>query len=261
MFILLAGTCTGAITDAKTGYIYDWITIPMIVLGILISLLSGSWTNILVAIGLFIVLYGAYYFGKIGGGDVKLFVGIALLNPFNDFLFLVGIMFIAGISSLLFYSIYYLTKYFLKKKGKIKIPNKKNLWKTILLFGMLIIYFYFGMAAGFFDLTTILFIGLPLIAGLLFFMLQDEIKKEFFEKRISLEKLEEDEVISMNSNTQKILDLFKTKQIIGELEIIKLKKMKIKSVVVLRKLPAFGPFIFIGVLISILFNGFLWAII
>ena len=81
---LFVGTLTGGATDAKTGYIYDWITYPMIVLGIILSLIQLQWFNIGSGAIIFGLLFVVYKLGKIGGGDVKMFTGIALLNPFNE---------------------------------------------------------------------------------------------------------------------------------------------------------------------------------
>lgn len=66
--ILLIGTLIGAITDTKTGYIYDWITYPMIIIGLILSITQGQLTNIIIAGTLFIILLIGYKLGKIGEG-------------------------------------------------------------------------------------------------------------------------------------------------------------------------------------------------
>ena len=42
---LLIGTAAGAVTDAKTGYIYDWITYPMLAAGVILSVTQQQWKN------------------------------------------------------------------------------------------------------------------------------------------------------------------------------------------------------------------------
>jgi hypothetical protein len=72
---------------------------------------------------------------------------------------------------------------------------------------------------------------------------------------VKLEELEEDEVIAMEFTDSEILE--KTglglKGIIGKKEKEKLKEMGIKEVIIYANAPRFGPFIFIGVALGILF--------
>ncbi len=84
----------------------------------------------------------------------------------------------------------------------------------------------------------------------MFFAFQKEIKKEFFDKTIKLTDLEEDEIVSEN-NSEKVKIILKGKELLEEKEINLLKKNKIREIIVLRNLPRFGPFIFIGTIIAI----------
>jgi len=254
--ILIIGTAAGAATDAKTGYIYDWITYPMVGLGIILSIMQQQWTNLIIGAALFAILYGAYKLGKLGGGDVKLFTGIALLNPVNDPLFLFTIMFFAAMGAIIFYSVYYTSKY-LRKGGNIK-ENKKGILKAIIFGAIIIIYFailtnYKMMGAG-----SALLITIPLCFGLLFVAFQEGIRKKFFEAKITIAKLEEDEVIAQGRNNEKVLKLLKGRQLIGEKEKMLLKKAGVKGIYVLRKLPPFGPFILAGVICAIWQPDFLF---
>jgi hypothetical protein len=87
-----------------------------------------------------------YYFGKIGGGDVKLFAGIALLNPYNNFNFLVSMAFFATMSSMLFYSIFYTIKY--AKKGIIINENLNGIKQALIMGLILVIYVSFLLSFG-----------------------------------------------------------------------------------------------------------------
>ncbi|MCX6801453.1 MAG: A24 family peptidase [Candidatus Diapherotrites archaeon] len=256
---LLIGTLAGAITDAKSGYIYDWITVPMILFGALISIFFGQWNNLLVGAAVFAALYISYWLGKIGGGDVKIFTAIALLNPFNNYGFFFGAAFFAAMSSIVFYSVYYTLKY--SKKGVDFEENKEGIVQAILLGIFLAAYFVAAIKFGLFGKTVVFMLGFPLFCGLIFFALQKGIKKNFFRKKVPLKNLEEDEIISTEGNSEKILKIFMVKGVmkkgvIGEKEIAKLKKMKIKNIYVLRGLPPFGPFIFAGVAIALLAPDF-----
>ncbi|MFA6268911.1 MAG: A24 family peptidase [archaeon] len=255
---LLLGTTLGAVTDAKTGYIYDWITIPMIIIGLLISIILQQWNNLIIGVGLFFILYLVYKLGKLGGGDVKLFVGIALLNPYNDFVFLATIMLFAAMSSMVFYSVYYGIKYF--RKGINLEENKKSIFRAIILGAIVIVYFYSLTTMGFLSTLSAEIVIIPMLFGLVFIAFQNGITKNFFEAKVLMKNLEEDEVIAPERNLAKVIKLLKGKQLIGPNEIKLLKKAGIKSIYVLRKLPPFGPFILVGVLGAILQPNFIMLI-
>lgn len=246
--ILIIGTLASSITDAKTGYIYDWITYPMIIFGIIFSFLQNYFFNISTAIIIFIILFITYKFGKIGGGDVKLFTAIVLLNPFNNLEFIMSLFLISAISAMLFYSIYYITKYILKKSfNNIK---KESLLKGTALIIFTLIYLFYMHSNNFINNLFLLFLGIPLITIGLYVIFQENIEKEFFEKKLNINNLDEDEILSKN-NSEKIFKLINNKIFIEKNEIKILKKNKIKNLIVMRNLPKFGPFIFIGTLFAI----------
>lgn len=246
--ILIIGTLTGAITDIKTGYIYDWITYPMIILGLILSIMQGQLTNILLAGIIFVILLIGYKFGKIGGGDVKIFTAISLLNPYNNIEFIITIIFSASLLSMTFYSTKYTIKY---AKLGINLEKEKEGIKKAIIIGLIILIYLIGMIKlNLIELYSAILLGTPFLFGLTFLALQNGIKNNFFEKKIKLKEADEDEILSKN-NSQKILKLIQGKELIEKKEIELLKKNKIREIIVLRNLPKFGPFIFIGTIIAI----------
>ncbi len=256
--ILILGTLAGGITDAKTGYIYDWITIPLILIGLILSIIQQQWFNVTSGITIFLLLFIMYKLGKIGGGDVKLFSAIALLNPFNQINFLISVFLVAAISSMLFYSVFYSLKY-IRKNGFKKI-EKKDLIMGVASIIFLIIYFSFLILNNLVSELFIIFLGTPLLCASIFLIFQKGINKSFFEQKLKLNQLDEDEIISLN-NSKKILTLLNNKQLIEKKEIELLKRNKIKEIIVMRNLPKFGPFIFIGTLIGIYIPNLIFILI
>ncbi len=245
--ILTIGTLISAITDTKTGYIYDWITYPMILLGLILSIMQGQLINLASAGAIFLVLLVGYKLGKIGGGDVKLFTGICLLNPYNNIEFIITIIFCASLLSMVFYSTYYTIKYV---KIGINWKAEKSGIKKAILFGVLLtVYLLILLKFEMIEIQIAILLGIPFFFGLIFIALQNGIKENFFEKKIKLNQAEEDEILSKN-NSEKILKIVNGKELIEEKEINLLKKNKIKEIIVLRNLPKFGPFIFLGTLIA-----------
>jgi len=90
-FISIAGLAYGTYTDFKERMISNWITYGMIVIGIagyaIVSFIANDWmilgTGIAVTAITFAAAYGLYKMGVWAGGDVKLFAGLAALNPVN----------------------------------------------------------------------------------------------------------------------------------------------------------------------------------
>ena len=69
------------------------------------------------AIAVFGISYVLYYTGKIGGGDLKLFTGIALLVPYlpqSPYPFVLLAMFVAAIAAIIALTAYYVPKYAMK---------------------------------------------------------------------------------------------------------------------------------------------------
>ncbi|MEI7960887.1 MAG: A24 family peptidase [archaeon] len=256
--ILLIGTATGAVTDAKTGYIYDWITYPMIALGAILAITQQQWINLELGVVVFGLLYLAYKFGKLGGGDVKLFTAIALLNPTNNPMYFFTIMFFAAISATIFYSVYYTSKY-LRSGGEIK-ENKNGIIKAIVLGAVIVIYFTLLSTYQMISVESAILLATPLMFGIMFIAFQEGIRKKFFEAKITIGKLEEDEVIAEGRNNNKIMKIMGNKQLIGEKEKTLLKKAGVKAIYVLRKLPPFAPFILVGVIGAIAYPDFLFFI-
>ena len=82
-FAATAGAVAAGIYDAFTGEIPEWITIPMIALGIIYAWWQGFLvTAAIVALLTFIIGYAFYYTGLLGGGDGLLLTGIATWVPF-----------------------------------------------------------------------------------------------------------------------------------------------------------------------------------
>ncbi|MBM3282041.1 MAG: hypothetical protein FJY86_01715 [Candidatus Diapherotrites archaeon] len=92
-FLSLIGLSISTYTDLKSRIIPDWIPYGMVVLGLGLSayasFVAQSITPFLwsagVTIATFILAYIFWRLGAWAGGDVKLFTGLAALNPFNPF--------------------------------------------------------------------------------------------------------------------------------------------------------------------------------
>ena len=100
--ILVAVVAAAAVTDLKSGRIYNRLVYPAVVVGLLLALACGGWVELkdhalAAAIG-FGVLFLCYAIGGMGGGDVKLMAAVGALGGLSrpgQGLFIVYVLFYA----------------------------------------------------------------------------------------------------------------------------------------------------------------------
>lgn len=81
--VLIAVTLTAAVTDATRGKVYNWLTYPAAVAGLILSVVAAPPAPLesVVGLGLGLLLFGALRrIGKMGAGDVKLMAAVGALK-------------------------------------------------------------------------------------------------------------------------------------------------------------------------------------
>ena len=252
--LVIAATAIAAWTDWKTGNIYDWLTYPLIAIGVVLNLIELNFLGLGLGAGVFAIGYLLYYTGRLGGGDVKLFAGITMALPFlQGKVYIIPVLLYSALIAVMFFSVYYTVKLARLKKLELK-ENAKGIFNAAIIAIALAAYFYMVGSTGLFEMQSLLIIGIPIAFALLFLAFEKSIRKNFFVKKIALSKLEEDELIAwefLPEKLQKKLGL-KAKRIIDKQLLQELKKEKLKEVLVYRDLPKFAPFILIGAILAIL---------
>jgi len=274
IFILLVASGISAWTDYKTGYIYNWITFPLIIIGFLFLIFESFLYNALGYIYFLKVLfytaiiYGVgylfYYYGKLGGGDVKFFLGLNLLLPYvNGQLFILWVLIVSSLSSVLFVSVKYLFIIFKKLKfKKILLIFKKRILKTIMYLLIFLMFFYFlKISVKILSLSkAYLFLLVPIFLGLLSVIFEPEIKKYIYLRHKPLRKVEEGDVICFESLSKSLTSKLNMgdRQVIEEKDLLIIKNLDVKTLPIYDNLPRFGPYIFIGVVVSFLYLFFIF---
>ncbi len=250
---VFAAAGVGAYTDYKTGYINDWNTLPLIIFGITANLFQLEWMGLLLGAAVFALGYAMYYTGKIGGGDVKLYTGIALALPFyNGTVFILSAALLAAMSAVVFFGAYYCVKYY--RKGIDLEYNAQGIRRAVMLLALLAVYFVLVLNSGIVSVHYFYILAVPLLFGVVFVALEKGIRKEFFLQKIKISEMEEDEIVAIDfMHGKEVEKMFgKILGVFGEKEKMRLEKIGVKEIMVYRNLPRFGPFIFIGAALALL---------
>jgi len=251
---VLIAAAAGAYTDHRTGYIWDWITVPLIAFGALLDIIEGNYFGLGLGIAVFGLGYAMYYTGKLGGGDVKLYTGIAVTLPtLNGGVYILSAAVFAALSAIIFLSVFFLIKY--ACRGIDWGYNKSGLMKAGAMALIFAVYLWSISQFRIVGPSFILFFAVPVLFGCIFIAFEKGIKKEFFLKRVKIAELEEDEVMAIDFMEKKDIEKIGAgfKGVIGPEDAKKLAKAGVKEVLVYRDLPRLGPFIFIGCALAVAF--------
>lgn len=96
LFGCLIPSIYSAFTDATKRYLYDYITIPILVAGIIHSVYNQSWGNLIAATVVFVIFIIMANKGGIAGGDVKFTTAIAVWFGYPSIVYIIAIASITG---------------------------------------------------------------------------------------------------------------------------------------------------------------------
>jgi len=269
--LALIATAIAAYTDHKTGLIQNWLTYPLIGVGLLITVFESflsvntfGWIYFadVLAIGILIYLIGylMYKYGKLGGGDIKLFLGLHLLMPYYlGQLTILWLLIFSSLLSVLCVSIFYMLKLLRKitVKDAIKILEKRKslVIKAVALFLLFFIAIHLFVIR--FDESWLYYLTLlPILLGLKAVIFEQEIKKYIYLKNKKISELEDGDVIAIDFIKKDLLGKLglKGRFVIEDADIRRIKKMKnIRSIPIFDNLPRFAPYIFFGLIVVLLF--------
>lgn len=126
-----------------------------------------------------------------------------------------------------------------------------------------LVFIAYSMANEIFSLLQGTILLLALGMGIIFYMLENEIKAHAFLKRIPLEEMEDDELLAVEhlSADEKQKLGKEIPPLIDRGDIQRFKHAGMHTIPVYRDLPKFAPFLFVGVLLVYLFPEALSAFI
>lgn len=218
-----------------------------------ILLYAAGLTAILFVFGF--VLYRA---GQLGGADLFVICAITLLlpihpsflsTPFNYPLIFSTLLY-SGVAFAVF-SIFFFGKLLIKsKKAK---PN-------FLYLALILPYLFFAylfLTAPFFS-PVYFFIASILMLSAIFYLVYRDSINEAITQKVKVSTLKGDEDVLAKEKMSELMKKLKIGPVIGKNELKALKKAKVKDVWIYAELPPFLPFLFIGLLASILFGDWIF---
>jgi len=119
--------------DCKYRVIPDWLVLPYLVLGLVISLVQHGFIVLAILIAGFLVCELLFRLGIFGGGDLKLLLGLAAIEglPFGIWVFYFSLL-----ASLPLFAFYIIKE----KSRKVKVP-----YAVAILAGVFAAYYWEGM--------------------------------------------------------------------------------------------------------------------
>jgi archaeal preflagellin peptidase FlaK len=270
MIIVLLATGIAAYTDNKTGYIYNWLTIPLAIVGLIFCILDYFIfsSNLLGFIGvmaiagiIYLAGYLMYYFGKMGGGDIKLFVGIHLMLPYlNGQLTILWVLIFSSLLAVMIVSVGYLVKLCriikFKELQKILSKNKWKLYQLVAVSMLFLLILNYSIRVGVIS-SWFWIVIIPVFLGMCIVILENEIRKYIYLVKKQVSKLEDGDVLAIEFMPKQLLSKLSigSRLVLEEKDIARIKKLKLKSLPIYDNLPRFAPFIFLGVIFVFLFGG------
>jgi len=268
--IALAGTGITAWQDYRTGYLSDKITISMILAGVVLTpfISPNPMQAYLVALAVFLTGFAGYAFGQIGGGDVLLFTGLALLvqkplltsfqAPYPPIL---SIFLLAGILGTMIFTPAK-THYRLAVNRK-KVKSYYRKLGTGLLLALSTLPFFILYQS----ITSKIWLLFPAFAlGFSVIPFKKDMIELFYVSMKPVSRIDEEEVLALEFIDPKIRKQLgiKRRTLIGkELERMKqlAKKHGVRKLPVCENLPVFVPAIFASLVLFLLFGDVFFYLI
>lgn len=281
-----------AYEDWKTSFINNRLMYTAIASGVLLNLLSGNWSLIAYSLGGAAIIFAGGWFlyksGQLGGGDVLLFVALHLLLPvlpINTALdiqtalgiqqltlpaaivstalsmpFAFSVLAAASVLSLVGTASFYFQK-LLQKKTRLA-PN----WKLALPFtAMAILFMAVLQFSARMSVFQLVFFAAIFACGIFLSSMKKQIEDEVIVQEISVKEIEDEDVLALDRMNEKIVEKYKLQRVLTLDQVKILEKIEkeqgIHRFPVMKVLPRFGPYVFWGLLASILTGDVLITII
>ncbi len=259
--IAILGTCAATYYDIfNNRNVPDNLLYAFLIIAFLTNLLFLDMDILIYACALtgvfFLLGFILYRSGQIGGADLFVICSITLLlpihpsflqTPFNYPLILSTLLY-SGAAFAIFSLIFFTNLIRKTKKAK---PN----YLYLVLIIPYLIFTYIFISAPFFSPVYFFIASLLLLSSIFFLVFRDAINEAVIAK-VPLSKITDEDVL-VKEKMEPLMKKLKIGPVLGEDEMKKLKKAKVKEVWIYATLPPFLPFLLIGLILSIFLGNWI----
>lgn len=270
IFIAIIGTVIATYYDLFNNrnvpnfLLYSFLGVAFLV-AVALSGPSSLAYPIIIAALVFIVGYGLYMFGQLGGADVFVLAAISLLLPVQPKAFLIGegpviafpfILSVLLLSSILF-GVFLLIRYIpLFMRGilskKVKVPKERFAYAGIVIIAYAF-FVYLSVSFPYFPFPYVFLFSIVVLLTL-FFMFSREFIADDMIEWVSAREIEEEDVIAIDRIKKEDVEKYKIRRVATKKELEKLRKLTIEKYPVYKRMPVFLPFVLTGLIASIIFG-------
>lgn len=205
---------------------------------------------------IFLLGFLLYKMGQIGGADLFVICSIILLLPIHpsnletlfNYPLIFSTLLYGGVAFSIF-SIFYFGN---------KVRKSKDVKPNLFYLALLLPYAVFGylfLTAPFFSPIYFAIASIFLLSAIFFLVYRDAIIASTMEE-VPLSKITDEDVLA-KEKMQPLMQKLKIGPVIGEKELAILKKAKVNKVWIYAHLPPFLPFLFIGLVASLLWGNWI----
>ncbi|MFH0906584.1 MAG: A24 family peptidase [archaeon] len=266
--ILLIACSIAAYTDHKSGYIYNSLSYSLIIIALILDIFTFPFSKLLEVIGISVIIYLVgyliYYLGKIGGGDIKLFIGINLILPYYfGQLFILWVLIFSSLFSVLIVSIIYSFKLYKKiKTWKNYFSNNwKKIIRSLVIFIMFAVMLSLSINNSALPKYFYLFL-IPIFFGLASLVFEEDIKKYIYLRNKPVSKIEDGDILAIEYLSKALRLKFEKiglskRSVIEEEDLKKIRALKLRTIPIYDNLPRFGPYILLGAIFVLIIGKYL----
>ncbi|MFA4983575.1 MAG: A24 family peptidase [Candidatus Micrarchaeia archaeon] len=257
-------------------WVPNWLVYCFAAAAVAVNLLFFSepvfFQAMLFGIAVFALTYPLYRLGQLGGADVFVFASIAaaipclptpLLAPSQQipYPFILSVLVPTGLAFIFHMALRFIP--YISKRiacGKVRLGIAKLAGPAMVSAAFALFVFALMQLPVSLPLSYIATIAFLFVSLLFFSIFKDEIKESMVEP-VSIGKLQAEDVLALEQMDGKVIKRLRLPPLICKETISKLKAAKIRAVPVYTGMPAFLPYLFLGLLFSVLFGDLLHYIV
>lgn len=275
--LALLGTGAAAYFDiTNRRNVPNWLLYGFLAVAFLVNFIPPWQTGVILygaAAALFIFAVGYFFYraGQIGGADIFVLAGLALLLPVQPlallqkpalpfaFPFVLSVLLSSGFLLILYLLAVFVPRVFVGlSRGKVPFSLQKAL-PTLAMVLAYAVFLWVALQMPYFPAAYGIILALVMLA-LTFFMLFHDFITDEMVRWVALKEIEEEDVLALEKLPPEQVKKYSLKRVLDARELGRLAKEKVplKQYPVMREMPMYLPFVLIGLVLCLVFGDLLF---